>query len=91
MQESPPHKRFLAECFSPFMRLAEHLTGALRLVPAMSVWSVRTRRAPSRHCRDARVYGHTTTAAHDNGYTPPRPTVLVIVLLIAFEMGQGRR
>ena len=40
-------------------------------------WSVKTRRAPSRHCRDARVYGHTTTAIHDNEYSPPlpRPTV----------------
>ena len=28
-QESPPHKRFLVGCSSPFMRLAEHLT-ALR-------------------------------------------------------------
>ena len=26
---------------------------------------------PSRHCRDARVYGHTTTAMHDIEYTPP--------------------
>ena len=35
----------------------------------MLAWSVKTRRAPSRHCRDARVYGHTTTAMHDNEYT----------------------
>ena len=28
-------------------------------------------RAPPRHRRDARVYGHTTTAMHDNEYTPP--------------------
>ena len=26
MQESPPHKRLLVGCSSPFMRLAEHLT-----------------------------------------------------------------
>ena len=26
---------------------------------AMPAWSVKTRRAPSRHCRDARVYGFT--------------------------------
>ena len=32
---------------------------------AIIVWSVKTRRAPSRRCRDARVYGHTTTAMHD--------------------------
>ena len=29
IQESPPHKRFIVGCRSPFMRLAEHLT-ALR-------------------------------------------------------------
>ncbi|CAM9741270.1 unnamed protein product, partial [Laminaria digitata] len=32
-----------------------------------------TRRAPSRNCRDARVYGHTTTAMHDDDYTPLPP------------------
>ena len=57
------------------MQLTLHATrrtphGASRLVLAMSAWSVKTRRAPSRHCRDARVYGHTTTAMHDNEYTP---------------------
>ena len=35
----------------------------------MSAWSVKTRYAPSQHCRDARVYGHTATAMHDNDYT----------------------
>ena len=44
---------------------------ASRLMQASSAWSVKTRRAPSRHCRDARVYRHTTTAMHDNEYTPP--------------------
>ena len=29
-------------------------------------------RAPSWHCRGARVYGHTTTAMHDREYTPLR-------------------
>ena len=58
---------------SPFMRLAQHLT-ALRTwcKKAMSAWSVKTRRAPSRHCRDARVHGHTTTAMHGMS-TPPNP------------------
>ena len=37
----------------------------------MFAWSVKPRRARSRHCRDATVYGHTTTAMHDE-YTPPR-------------------
>ena len=50
----------------------------------MSAWSVKTRRAPSRHCRhcrDARVYGHTTTAMHDTS-TPPssRPSGDPVVL-----------
>ena len=49
------------------MQLAIHAIrrtphGASRLVQAMSV---KTRRAPSRHCRDPRVYGHTTTDMHD--------------------------
>ena len=39
--------------------------GTLRLVKAMPAWLVKTRRAPSRLCRDARVYGHTTTAVDD--------------------------
>ena len=43
--------------------------GASRLVLAMSAWSVNTRRAPSRHYRDSRVYGRTTTAMHDNEHT----------------------
>ena len=44
---------------------------ASHLVQAMSAWSVKTRRAQSPHCRDARVYGHATTAMHDNEYTAP--------------------
>ena len=53
------------------MQLTLHTTrstphGASRLVYAMSAWSVKTGRAPSRHCRDARVYAHTITAMHDN-------------------------
>ena len=35
----------------------------------MSAWSVKTRRDPSRHCRDAMVCDHTTTVMHDNEYT----------------------
>ena len=59
---------------SPFMRLAETLHGASRLVLMMSAWLVKSRRAPSRRRRDARAYGHTTTAMHDNEYIPPRPS-----------------
>ena len=46
--------------------------GASRLVLAMSAWLMKTRRAPSGHSRDARVYGHTTTAMHELS-TPPPP------------------
>ena len=47
------------------MQLTLHATrrtphGASRLVLAMSAWSVKIRRAPPRHCRVARVYGHMT-------------------------------
>ena len=49
--------------------------GALRLVQAMSAWLVNTRSAPSRHGRDARVYGRTTTAKHKLS-TPPPQTLL---------------
>ena len=66
MQDGSPHKSR--------MQLTLHATrptphGASRLVQAMPVWSVKTRRAPSRHGRDARVYGHTTTVMHGE-YTP---------------------
>ena len=37
---------------------------ASRLMQAMSTWSVKIRRAPSRHCTEAMVYGHTTTDMH---------------------------
>ena len=47
--------------------------GASRLVQAISAWLVKTRRAPSRHSRNARVYGHTTTAIHKLSTPPPSP------------------
>ena len=58
------------------MQLTLHVThrtprGASRLVHALSARSVKNRRAPSRHCRDARIYGHTTTAMHDMSNPPP--------------------
>ena len=67
------------------MQLALHATrqtphGDSRLVLAMSALSVKTRRAPSRHYRDARVCGHRTTAMHYIDYTPPpclRPCVCI--------------
>ena len=74
MQESLPEKRFLVRGSS----LTLHATrptphGATRLVQAMSAWPAKTRRAPSRHCRHARVYVHTTTVMHDmnNPREPP--------------------
>ena len=40
---------------------------------ASNAWSMKTRRDPSRHCRDARVYDHMTTSIHDDEHTfPPR-------------------
>ena len=82
----PPARQFIGHCHPyagksasqavlSRVQLTLHATrrtphGSLRFVLAMSAWSVKTRRAPSRHCRDARVYGHTTTAMLDNEYTP---------------------
>ena len=73
MQESPPQKRFFVHrmhaaqpsCDSPN-------TSRSFALGARSAWSVKTRPAPSRHCRDARVYSHTTTAIHDIS-TPTSP------------------
>ena len=84
MRESPPHKRFLVGRGSPFMRLAEHLYGASRLVQATSAWSAKTRRAPSRDCRDAKVYRLATTAMHDDEYTPAP-------LLVSNKRQRGKR
>ena len=57
----------------PFTLRATRQTphGASRLMQAMSAWLVKTRRAPSRHSRDARVHGHTTTAMHKLSTPPP--------------------
>ena len=50
--------------------------GASRLMQVISASSVKPRRAPSRHCRDARVYiVHATTAMHDDEYTSPTALV----------------
>ena len=54
--------------------------GAPRLVEEMSAWSMKTRRVLSRDCRDARVYGHTATAMHDNEYTPPPANTFALFL-----------
>lgn len=39
----------------------------------MYVWLVKTHRAPSRHCRDTRVFGHMTPVMQNNAYTPLPP------------------
>ena len=78
IQRSHAHARKSASksgSYSSRMRLTLHATRptphvALRLVQAMSAWLVTTRLAPSRLCRDAKVYGHTTTAMHGIS-TPP--------------------
>ena len=49
--------------------------GASRMVQAMSAWLVKTRRAPSRHSRDARIYGHTTMAMHKLSTRPLSPNL----------------
>ena len=43
------------------------------MAQAMSACLVKIRRVPSRQCRDARVYGHTTTAMHMIMSAPPPP------------------
>ena len=43
---------------------------------SVSAWLVKTRRAPSRHSRDVRVYGHRTAAMHKLS-TPPPPYVKI--------------
>ena len=58
------------------MQLTLHATrrtlhGASRLVHATSAWSVKTRHAPSRHCRDGEVYSLDTTAMLE--MSPPLP------------------
>ena len=71
----------------PFMRLAEHLTFQLRAwcKQSISAWSVETPHAPSRHCRDAGVYGHAPPAMHGMStpltlFTPPLVTFVFFLL-----------
>ena len=71
------YKKSVSKAVFSRMQLTLHATrptphGASRLVQAMSAWSVKTRRAPSRHRKDAKVYGHVATAMHDMS-TPPSP------------------
>ena len=41
--------------------------------PPRAACSVKTRRAPSQHCKNAKVYGHTTTAMHEMSIPPSPP------------------
>ena len=74
---SPPQKRFLQSWLQRNLHATRRTPhGASCLVQqAMPSWWVKTRRRLPRHCRAARVYGHMTTAMHDNEYPlPPQPT-----------------
>ena len=46
---------------------------------------VKTRRAPSRHSRDARVYNHTTTAMHKLS-APPTPIIYILQDTASFPL-----
>ena len=83
--------RSLLRGFLGRMKFTLHAThqtphGASRLVQAMSAWLVKSLRAPSRHSRDARVYGHTTTAMPKLTTPPP-----VLVHALAFVSCRGCR
>ena len=52
---------------------------------------VKTRQAPSRHSRDARVYGHTTTAMHKLSTPPPVAPLSVPVCTMAHVVHQHVR
>ena len=72
----PYARKFASPAVCSRMHLTLHATrpaphDASRLVQEMSAWSGRPLRAPSRHCRDARVYGHTTTVMHGMNTPPP--------------------
>ena len=57
-------------CSSPFMRLAEQFAALRAWCTQCLAWSVKTRRAPSRHCSDARVYCLKTTVVHGMSTSP---------------------
>ena len=75
------------------MRFTLHATrrtphGASRLEQAMSAWLEKTRRALSRHRKDVRVYGHTTTAKLSTPppqHAPPPPTVASVTCRTPYE------
>ena len=80
MCRSPSYERFLegGSCTLHVTRRTPH--GASRLVQATPIWLVKTRRAPSRHSRGARVYDrhaqteYTPLCRKNYISTPPRPS-----------------
>ena len=57
------------------------------MVRAMSVWSVKPRRDPSRLCRYAKVYSRTTTAVHEMTPPPPSPLSPMVRLTVPWMIG----
>ena len=53
--------------------------GASRSVQARSAWSVKTRPPPSQHCRDEKVYDHTTAATHGMSLSTTPPTYILYI------------
>ena len=84
--------RFLKRCSSLFHTTRRTSHSASRSEQAMPAWLVKTRRSPSRHGRDARVYGHTTTAMHKLSTPPPPPplTQMIVVSLSSFSRGRPK-
>ena len=63
-------------------------------VTGLSLPPMKTRHAPSRHCRHARVYGHTTTAMHDIEYISPieyTPPLSINLFDVVIYMQDGPR
>ena len=68
-----PPRRFLVGCSFNLHATRRTPHGASRLVHALSGWLVKTRRAPPRHYRDARIYGLEATPRMTMG-SPRHPT-----------------
>ena len=95
----PPSFKSASQTVLSRVQLTLHATrrtphGVSRLVQAMSVWSVKTLRAPSRHFRDARVYGHATTVMHDVDFTllqpPSAPLLSPLLLFVPHDLLSNR-
>ena len=80
-------------------RMAEAINEKVPPPPQCLPGRWKTRHSPSRHCRDARVYGYTTTAMHETehispieGPAPPPPPcpgqeMLILVLMAVLSGG----